>query len=713
MIMKKLILAVLAVGFLSYAGNSQTTEPTKKCGINESLEQIYKRFPELKAQHEEMKHLLQNSQVNNPQAKSNHYVIPVVWHVIHQYGAENLSDAQIYDAMDVINREFQGDDPDSTDIVPEFKQIASGFNIEFRLANIDPWGNCTNGIEHINSHETVVGDNFSKLHQWDRSKYLNIWTVAVIGSAGAAAYSQYPEATDGFGFWYDGVISNHTYVGSIGTSSPFRESTITHEIGHWLNLIHPWGGTNDPGVQCGDDAVTDTPVTAGHSGCAALTTAYDCDTTVLENLQNYMDYAYCDRMFTQGQVDRMINALNSISGQRNNLWNDTTLAATGTHDTSTYQLCAPVADFNASEKRVCVGSNVVFEDHSWNATIDDRLWEFQDGTPATSTSATAVVTFNTPGWKTVTLTVSNGSGSDTRVSTNYIYVSPDWADFTGPASLNIEGNQEYLFLVENPEDNWAKFDAIDGVGYDGSKAFKLNNFKDISDADPFTADGFYNDRLGKNKDYLVTPAFDLRNTTGVTVGFWYSYASNASQAADISEVLKVYSSRNCGESWVTRKTIQGSQLVTGGYAGNLDYTPANNAMWEYAEFTYTTSSQDNRTRFMFEFEASDLASNLYIDNINVNGTLSITAQEIQDLELTVFPNPTKGEAINVRYTAQNEAVEFILRDMTGKIISTETVNTKNSTVTHQIEGSSTLPSAPYFLEVRSGDYSTTKKIVVL
>ena len=116
---------------------------------------------------------------------------------------------------------------------------------------------------------------------------------------------------------------------------------------------------------------------------------------------------------------------------------------------------------------------------------------------------------------------------------------------------------------------------------------------------------------------------------------------------------------------------------------------------------------------MFEFEASDRSNNLYIDNINVNGTLSITAQEIQDLELIVFPNPTKGEAINVRYTAQNEAVKFILRDITGKVISTETVNTTNSSVTHRIEGSANLPSAPYFLEVRSGDYSTTKKIVVL
>ena len=714
--MKKLILSFLAISTLCLTGNAQLNEDFQPCSINETtkqaedyMEKVFKEHPELELQHNEMLQLVENSKVEFDGNRNATYVIPVVFHVLHEYGSENLSDAVIVQSVQNMNLRWQNNHPDSVDIIPEFKQLAGGLDLEFRLANIDPYGNCTNGINHIYSHETQNGDQYSKLNQWDRSKYLNIWVC--VYTEGASAYSHYPESTDGFQFWIDGILSR--------ASAVFSTTTLAHEAAHWLNLQHVWGNTNEPEVQCGDDGVTDTPVTMGHGGGSCTYSWLTgpncrmCDTTIIENAQNIMDYTGCGRMFTIGQMERSENALNSISGQRINIWNDTTLAATGTHDTSTVQLCAPVADFNASEKRICVGSSTTFTDHSWNASVTNRTWTFQDGTPASSNNALVNVTFNTPGWKTITLEVSNAAGNDSRTSSNYIYVSPDWADFTGPASLDIEGNQSNLFLVENPEDNWGRFQAIDGVGYDGSKAFKLNNFKDVSDADPFTADGWYNERLGGSMDYLVTPAFDLRNTTGVTVGFWYSYASNASQSTDITEVLKVYSSRNCGETWVTRKTIQGSDLVTGGYAGNLDYTPMNNQMWEYAEFTYAPTSQDNRTRFMFEFEASDLASNLYIDNINVNGTLNLESAEIKDLELIVFPNPTKGEAINVRYTAKNEVVEFILRDITGKVISTEVVNTTNAAVTHQIKGSTNLPSAPYFLEVRSGDYSTTKKIVVL
>ena len=111
--------------------------------------------------------------------------------------------------------------------------------------------------------------------------------------------------------------------------------------------------------------------------------------------------------------------------------------------------------------------------------------------------------------------------------------------------------------------------------------------------------------------------------------------------------------------------------------------------------------------------ASDLASNLYIDNIYVAGILGVVDAELINLQLTVFPNPTSGEAISVSYNAQDEPTEFILRDTQGKIIVQQVITATNTTVSQKLDNTQNLPSALYFLEVRTGDHSTTKKVVVL
>jgi len=723
--MKKLI----ATSILSLLVGSSTfaqQEITKKCGAYEAMEEVFQMYPEIRDSYEAHM-LLENSRVKNTNNESkvvgDAYIIPVVFHIIHEYGNENISDAQVYDELEVLNREFNSADPDSVDVVAEFAGLIGNAHMTFKLAALDPYGNCTNGIEHIYSHESRVGDAYSKLNQWNRAKYLNIWVTKIVGQPGAAAYALKPASTDGSGFWMDGIVSNHTYVGSIGTGSPFVESTLSHEIGHYFNLSHTWGNTNDPGVACGDDGVSDTPETAGWTSCP-LGSSDNCNTGIQENLQNYMEYAYCDRHFTPGQVEFMHNALEGIAGQRNILWQDSTLIATGVKDLNlpqvptndinnlTVPLCVPVADFNADKKAVCVGTSVQFSDESWNAVVASRTWTFEGGTPATSTSANPVVSWADYGWKKVTLVVTNDAGSDTKTEQSYLYVSPDWADYTGPVNFNMESNN-HLFLVQNIEDNYGKFAPKSGVGMDGSTAFKLQTYKNTTGADAYTNDWFYNGRLGLSTDNLITPSVDLRNTSSITVSFDYAYATNATQTADITEVLKVYSSRDCGQTWSTRATITGNELVTAGYASNSDFNPTSNTMYVNKSFSYPATSQDNTTRFKFEFVASDVSSNLFIDNININGTLGLNSTTISDLELVVYPNPTQGEAINVSYTASEEPTTFTLRDVQGKVIATQTIETTNASVTEKLNNTQNLPAACYFLEVTTGDYSTTKKVVVM
>ena len=115
-----------------------------------------------------------------------------------------------------------------------------------------------------------------------------------------------------------------------------------------------------------------------------------------------------------------------------------------------------------------------------------------------------------------------------------------------------------------------------------------------------------------------------------------------------------------------------------------------------------------------EFIASDLSSNFYVDDFNVNGTLGLFANEADHLGLTVFPNPLSSQqSINVSYTAGENPVELILRDVQGKVIHSEVVDQTNSQVNHTLKVGTSLTSSCYFLEVKSGEFSTVKKVVVL
>ncbi|MBL0340063.1 MAG: PKD domain-containing protein [Bacteroidetes bacterium] len=83
----------------------------------------------------------------------------------------------------------------------------------------------------------------------------------------------------------------------------------------------------------------------------------------------------------------------------------------------------PVANFTANNVTVCSNTNLTFTDQSTNSPTSWQ-WIFTGGTPATSTSQNPQVNYQVAGTYTVKLIVSNSSGSDSLVKTNYITVNP-------------------------------------------------------------------------------------------------------------------------------------------------------------------------------------------------------------------------------------------------------------------------------------------------
>jgi len=241
--------------------------------------------------------------------------IPVVFHVLHHGGAENISDAQILDAVRILNEDFNKRNADTAQVTPVFQSIIGNAQITFELATIDPQGNPTTGIERIyTSYITApVADSFY-VNQWNPSAYLNIWSVK--NGPVQPPHPLSPASADSFPE-RDGIVMLNSYIGSVGSGSSVIGRALTHQVGHFLNLMHTWGDTNDPGIACGDDSVSDTPPTRGSTTCN-LNLSY-CNPPVVENVQNFMEYSYCSKMFTQGQVNRMKACLNDTVANRNNL----------------------------------------------------------------------------------------------------------------------------------------------------------------------------------------------------------------------------------------------------------------------------------------------------------------------------------------------------------------------------------------------------------
>lgn len=706
--MKKCLLTLAGMLILTSSFAQQFS-----CGLTEKLNKLYAEDPQME---KDFIKLMKNSMsIAKDGDDSTVFTIPVVFHIIHKYGTENITDAQIFNQMDILNRDYRLLNADTSDVVQEFKQLYSDIKIEFKLAAYDPNGNCTNGIEHIYSHEAYQGDDASKLNQWPRYRYLNVWVVDQMEN-GVAGYAYYPNATDGAGFYRDGIIILNNYIGSIGTGNLNGSRALTHEIGHWLGLPHCWGSTNDPGLACGDDGIDDTPITKGYNLFCPNTAAQAkiCDTAIVENFQNYMEYSYCSVMFTKDQKDVMRTNLQQISGQRNQLIDSANAVFTGIN-LVTPPVCKPIADFNAANQYNCLGTAITFNDRSYNSDVDTWAWTFTDGSSTiTSTSQNPSVTFANTGYHDVTLIVGNQYGYDTIVKNDYIYTWNNAWSHVGPGSydLNTVAGNSDQFGVFNYEENHSYFKIIQQNGVDNSKCFKLNTYFDNSPYYPYSNEGMYYDRLAGSVDEIITPSFDLTHTTGVTITFDYAYASNGLAESDITEKIIVYASKNCGQTWTPRKTITGAALTTMGYAGYSDTKPTNNTMWKTATANYNATGTDYNTIFKIEFTASDVAGNLYIDNININGTLGINELDTQ-LDINVYPNPVNDQdELTVAYTAGNEEVTFELRDTQGKAVYNEVRNELNQEVSFNLN-TKNLSAGCYYLVIRSNGYTTTKKVMVL
>ena len=300
--MKKLYVAPFAVAALCFSMNADAQH---RCFSTEYMQHKIEQDPSILHNMEAIEEHTQAYATNEASMRSaaTTYTIPVVFHVVYKGASENVPDYVILGQLDVLNEDFTATNADLASVVPAFTGIIGNSDIDFCLATTAPDGSPTTGIERYtttrNSFSAFSDNVKTDVPAWNTNQYLNIWVCDIGG--GILGYAQFPGGPAST----DGVVIDYQYTGrdswSSGPLSPYNLGrTLTHEVGHWLNLRHIWG---DGGCSV-DDGVADTPVSNGANyGCP--TSSSSCSS--LDNVQNFMDYSDddCLVMFSAGQGTRM------------------------------------------------------------------------------------------------------------------------------------------------------------------------------------------------------------------------------------------------------------------------------------------------------------------------------------------------------------------------------------------------------------------------
>jgi hypothetical protein len=232
------------------------------------------------------------------------YEITVVVHVITRTnGFGDVSDALVHSQIDVLNEDFQA-------MQGTNGEGGTDCRIRFKLAETDPDGNPTNGITR-SADDTWFNDGgaYWNTLAWDPTRYCNIYTNSAQGFLG---YVPFLPQNGPAGSNSDRIVILWSAFGKPGQGGPPYDlgRTATHEMGHYLGLLHTFnaqgqcGSATAPGCYTDGDLICDTPVERSPNGdCTGSETS--CGSP--DPVENYLDYTddICMFAFSEEQCNRM------------------------------------------------------------------------------------------------------------------------------------------------------------------------------------------------------------------------------------------------------------------------------------------------------------------------------------------------------------------------------------------------------------------------
>jgi len=664
----------LLPGFIICMLFSLTLSGQQKCGTMEMLNYSYTNTSSKKIVSKKLKDFVEN----NHQHKVNPgevYTIPTVVHVVWRNESENLPDGQIYNGIAVLNEDFRKLN-NIENVVSEFQNSIADAEIEFCLANIDPQGNPTNGINRVKTTAVDFGESYLEnkikytkeggVDAWPTDEYFNIWIGDLSSFQGLLGYAQFPDTGEKE---TDGVVLNLNSFGRANGIRILDDGTAAHEVGHWLGLFHIWGDDEDcntniaPNCVCsGNDRIRDTNNSAGPaSGC--IKSINSCGSR--DMIQNFMDYSTCSDFFTQGQVNVMRSQFEE-DGFRNSILKSGKCATPMPNDVAVTKI-----DFPAPNETVCTenfkpkvtiannGSNslnnVVINVKLDNGGERRYVWE-GDLSFAEYYTIELDEVFATEGSNNISISVvSVNDVMDENSSNNTI--ANDFS-IQIPSADNLPFREGF----ENgwPNNRWISYN------FDDSLFFDVTDTIATFDKNCLILNS-HNYQIPDVANEIVSKNLELRSFTNPKLRFFYAYAGINEFSRDEFMVLL---SPDCSLTFDTLFYAKGEELATRDATEEIFEPVASD--WDRVVIDLSAYENLKFANFHFKF-INGWGNNFYLDDISIFGEEKVlNTIEIYNENLIVYPNPFKNE-FTITLPAKeikNKLNEINIFDASGKTIYT-------------------------------------------
>ncbi len=638
------------------------------------------------------------------------YYIPVVFHIIHQGepigSGDNISTDRILEQMEALNQDFGKMNPRRNDIVPsDFEPVEANVEIQFVLARQDPDGLPTDGIVRVQGTQTKYDNDFVKsFSYWPSEDYMNIWVANTYPNI--YGWAAFPVTNlgglEGDGETNperDGVVVDSEYIGinpfASGEFASFGQ-TVTHEVGHFLGLIHIWGDGN-----CSqDDFCADTPDQDGDNGGQSNCSypAFDScpDDFFADMFMNFMDYSddQCMAMFTNDQKFRMRTVMEH-SPRRLSLRTSPGLEypAPPDYDMALLEITGiPLAVCETSLEAQLNFRNV------GNETVTSFSFSYEQNgitqsetisglmlASGTSTTVSFPLNFQTEGLQQMSWTITEVNGLEDENALNnarFSYTVVSTENMEAPFRENFETGP----WISNAEGGLSEWQS---TTVSGDESMMVDAYESTSEIE----------------SWLISPTFSLAEFSEAGLFFKMSYGINTN-APSAEDELTLLLSTACTEGFEEVWSSDLGDLAFDNSSTEWTAEAKENWLERFVDLSDFAGEEEVRVAFAFK---NDGGNNFFLDDIELTNNSDKDQPRLQVGKFVAYPNPAR-ESFKVTISLPDrETVRVQLFDISGSVVFEETFqDILNQTLTintgHQY--------GTYFLRIRGRGIDQVQRILI-